>query len=393
MFKLTKMNTSKAFRMLILVFSFLMFIWQASKAIGKLMDPPVVDSTERLKSADIEPLLITICPLGQWNKTMLIQNDYRDELDLLKGYSKTGTFVGWGAQHNLTFEELVAEVSNYNLSHCRIHAHSNNIQTEVNYEIRFYPPYGFCYDLLNLTTVGILDIWTENTEYKAAQVYITDKKLKTKNFVFTESHWGSKIFLELGLQEYFIETKLLSNFDPRNPDVCRDYRNDDYEKCVDDELQEIWKPLINCNPPWLSSQDQCDSTFNITQDLAESIRNKTAETVHSIYWMTTFPAKERCKKSCTFSQPNVLYGKHKPGYDPVSDNMITLNFAEEVVYTTKKLAFRHSDFLIDMGSSLGLWFGLSVFGITDLGIMAFLWVKESRKELMRNFMSKGKLII
>ena len=61
------MNVSKAFRMLILVFSFLMFLWQARIAVIQLMDPPLVDSTERLNIADIEPLLITICPLEQWN--------------------------------------------------------------------------------------------------------------------------------------------------------------------------------------------------------------------------------------------------------------------------------------------------------------------------------------
>jgi hypothetical protein len=65
------MNVTKAFRMLILVFSFLMFIWQASVAISNLMNPHVVDSTERLNIADLEPLLITICPTEQWNRTML----------------------------------------------------------------------------------------------------------------------------------------------------------------------------------------------------------------------------------------------------------------------------------------------------------------------------------
>lgn len=47
------MNVTKAFRMLILLFSFLMFIWQASVAVGKLINPPVVDSTERLNMTDI----------------------------------------------------------------------------------------------------------------------------------------------------------------------------------------------------------------------------------------------------------------------------------------------------------------------------------------------------
>ena len=265
-----------------------MFIWQASVAIGKLLDPPVVDSTERLNTADIEPLLITICPLGQWNKTMLNQNDYRDDLDLLKGYSKTGDFVGWGAHLNLTFEELVGKVTNFNLTNSKIYGQLNyKAIIDLNYEIRFYPRYGYCYDLVNLTTSGIVVIWIEFPEYKEAKLFITDKTLKTRNAVFAESQWGSKILLQSNFQQYYIETKLLSNFDPRNPDDCNKYRNDDYEKCVDDELQNIWKPLINCNPPWFSSKDQCNSVIDIDKDLADLIRNKTEDTVTRMYWMVS----------------------------------------------------------------------------------------------------------
>jgi hypothetical protein len=55
-----------------------------------------------------------------------------------------------------------------------------------------------------------------------------------------------------------------------------------------------------------------------------------------------------------------------------------LKFDELVVHRTKVLAYGFSEFLIDMGSNLGLWFGLSVLGITDLGIMAMQWFKKIR---------------
>ena len=80
-------------------------------------------------------------------------------------------------------------------------------------------------------------------------------------------------------------------------------------------------------------------------------------------------------------QANVLL------YDKIKGSGITLKFADKVVYTTKKLAYGPSAFLIDMGSSLGLWFGLSVFGITDLSIFTFQWVKNKRREVMRIFMN------
>ena len=377
------MNASKAFRMLILLISFMMFIWQASVAVGNLMDQPVVDLTERFSIADIDPLLITICPLEQWDYTELQQYGYYHEQNLLNGFNSLGT-MAWGAQYNLTFEELVSRVSKYNLSESDMSIQNRKVWKNAEYEIRFYPMHGYCYDLVNISTSGELKIHTRYPQYQEAVVYITDKKLRTKNTVFAESHWGSKIILQKGLrQEFVVKVEQLSHFDPRDPDDCKEYDPDAYEKCIDDELQKVWKPMINCNPPWLSPKDQCDNMINVTVTQIEI--DKMVNTGNGIFQMTTYPAKESCTKPCTVTQPNIFFEyEGKAHYHLVSS--LVLNFGNQVVYTSKKLAYGPSDFLIDMGSSLGLWFGLSVFGITDLGIMAFQWVKKIRHKIMRKFM-------
>ena len=98
--------------------------------------------------------------------------------------------------------------------------------------------------------------------------------------------------------------------------------------------------------------------------------------------MKTYPTKERCTKPCTVAQPTVMYNANEVLEDYPEHFVLCLKFAEQVVYTTKKLAYGTSEFLIDMGSSLGLWFGLSVFGITDLGITTFQWVKNIRQKVV-----------
>ena len=81
----------------------------------------------------------------------------------------------------------------------------------------------------------------------------------------------------------------------------------------------------------------------------------------------------------------IIYRKDEE-FDSVNNfTGLILNFAEQVSYTTKHLAYGPSEFLIDMGSSLGLWFGLSVFGITDLVSKAFQLVKNTRQEVIRKF--------
>ena len=55
--------------------------------------------------------------------------------------------------------------------------------------------------------------------------------------------------------EYMVKVEQLSNFDPRKPDECKEYTDGEFERCVDDGLQDLWKPILGCNPPWLSPQD------------------------------------------------------------------------------------------------------------------------------------------
>ena len=100
-------------------------------------------------------------------------------------------FTVWSALHNLTFEELLGKVLNYDLSKPVIYGNINNRNMVVNFESRFYPKFGYCYDIVNLSTSGEIEI-VILTDYKKVQIYIADKKLRTRNDVHVAaSHWGS----------------------------------------------------------------------------------------------------------------------------------------------------------------------------------------------------------
>ena len=261
--------------------------------------------------------------------------------------------------------------------------------TKTAYEKNFYPMFfGWCYDLVNLSTIGevVLKVkmGSEDNLVSQYRVYITDKRFRTRNTLYVKSHWGSSIDIyRHKWSKYVVRVEQLSFFDPRKPDECKTYTQDDFYKCVDNEVKKVWKPLINCNPPWLTSEDQCDRQFNYKTEMDIKIRNETLETQLGIYQMKTFPAKEKCFNPCTVAQSMVL----ESGIDTDQyASLLTLDFEDRVVYTTKELAYGPSEFLIDLGSSLGLWFGLSVFGITDLGIMALEWVNDMRGEVKKKYM-------
>ena len=43
----------------------MMFLYQLNFAINKLMDPPIVETTDTLKLNRIEPPMMTVCPVNQ----------------------------------------------------------------------------------------------------------------------------------------------------------------------------------------------------------------------------------------------------------------------------------------------------------------------------------------
>ena len=54
---------------------------------------------------------------------------------------------------------------------------------------------------------------------------------------------------------------------------------------------------------------------------------------------------------------------------------VTISFRERVPQRFVKSAYNEADLLIEAGSSLGLWLGLSVIGLYDLLIMGLRKVK------------------
>ena len=398
-----EVDKKKVLKWVILSFSFFMFCYQAEIAIRKLMSPPVIDSTDIHSLADIQLPLITICAKKQWNKTKLLKFGYYNEIEFLAGYGgldKEDYVFAWGAQHNISYDELLDGILNINSSNPYEVEKPEEDQADryiYVYEHRFYPRFGLCADILNYTLNengdAVFDIEV-NMKYQfydnatqiyrnnfEAEVFLTDNHLRTKTSVHLQSHWGSNIIIENGWDDqYVIQVEQLSNFNPRKEEECRDYVDQEYANIAKENLQDLFKPLIDCIPPWVSEKDQCTGVINATEEVTDKYWYNTEvyNTFKSISKMVDYPALESCTKPCNVKRSNVLLNSNKFTEKTLLSSTLRLKFDILVVHRTKILAYGFSDFLIDLGSSLGLWFGLSVFGITDLGIAALHLLKRMR---------------
>ena len=337
--------------------------------------------------------MITICPLNQFNVTKMTELGYQDKTNFLFGFYMKKFVVSWGAEQNLSFDKLLEEMLNLNEYPCiEMNIDSGGLK-QINYEPRFYPMYGRCFDVFNYTASETVElaITIDNKINSEAEIFLTDRKLRTMNTVHTISHLGPSIIVQhRWTYNYMVKVELLSNYNPLYPDDCKEYSATEFEQCVDDKLQDFWKPVIKCNPPWLSKQDQCMEAVNITDENLQVYNNKEIQkTVLNIQMMKDFSAKYNCTKPCTVTKLNIFVNGKEDNSDQNSNQraaFLNLKFDNLVVKRTKQISYRFSDFLIDLGSSLGLCFGLSVFGITDLGIMALQWGKTLRQNEMKKLL-------
>ena len=56
-----------------------------------------------------------------------------------------------------------------------------------------------------------------------------------------------------------------------------------------------------------------------------------------------------------------------------------VEFNPVVTYTKNIVTYGSFEFLVDVGGSLGLWIGLSVFGLVDFGVDIFNFVGGLKK--------------
>ena len=368
-------NNKEFVKMVVVFVSSMMFIYQICQSIQNLLHPPVADTSENIFIQDISLPLITICPHDQVNETKVKELGFSEyfkssRLGFLMGLKKDKgvSKLSWGTDMNKTYEELLeyvldgdADLAVNMIKDGKFHNKKYNKNLKKKFYIGFW---GFCWELEDYDITSILAIisWSG----KQLEVYITDRKIKSFYSLNIDSQLGQKIVSSAtDTIWYVIDVMMKNNEDPRTSESCVHYEQDEFENCIDERVQNWIKPEIGCNPPWLSKKDQCEA--NLTS-ITSGYKMKAIQIVN--HEDPTFA--DLCLKPCT----EMKYYARIRTYAP--DRYIKLSFNPNVQYSGKMLTYNYSSFLIDVGSSLGLWFGLSVLGLTDLGILIFNFFKNKK---------------
>ena len=130
---------------------------------------------------------------------------------------------------------------------------------------------------------------------------------------------------------------------------------------------------MNCIPPWLSSKNQCFMNIELNNQTEKDIKTMILHNFTSpIENALPTKAEKSCKSHCRKMTNTVtLRTEHKELH-----SYLIIRFKNPVKVGKKTIVYTWFNFIVDIGSSLGLWLGLSALGITDLMIEAYMVAKK-----------------
>ena len=396
-------------RILVILLAIIMFCIQFETAIKNLTNPPTVDSTYITELENIDLPLITVCPTNQTNITALEESGYFYPKFVLAGWKTDEQITSWGDKQNLTFRDVLKILkiwyidddeldSMIHFSEVNYHTYllinqifdlnsldalvlsDNNFYNFPRKDIIFFPKYGFCYQVSNYSTkfeVGIISNIKQDI-----RVFVTDRNFKSYFSLDYASHQGSPIIVSKGVSQRF-EVKIdVSSTCPVETEVTA---KNDFEKCVDRKVQEkIGKPL-GCIPPWISPNNQCNGSY--PYDFVEKkIPDFEYEYIDLIYGLKKTEIEKKCRKYCSSTTVTVQEGEK---FEQEQDQQeIQITFNDRVKVTETVFNYSPFQFIIDVGSSVGLWLGLSVLGLYDLWILILEYIQS--REFFRKLNSATK---
>ena len=189
---------------------------------------------------------------------------------------------------------------------------------------------------------------------------------------------GDKIFSENGMIRFY-NIKLEEIHLMEAIGDCTNYRvkNDfeTYSDCVSNEQYKMFKPFLGCKNPVLSAPrdpDNCKGRVDLGHQLPEFLEMWNEFVVS--FLISGDPQTEACLKPCLQLKAEAsLINRVKSDADATR---VYLNFEKTVKVTSYRRAYGLFDLVIDIGSSLGLWVGISVVGVFDLLLHTAIFVRQ-----------------
>ena len=382
-------------KVILQVLAFVVFSWQMKSALLKYSNAPtmVSGSSKTINNFD-KHILITICKSSQFDYIRSPLLGYKTRTPFLAGEHNSNKILTWTGTGNLTLNETINILFQAGIK-------EQNVYTDfVETNTKFLIPFGVCTVLKGKPSQLIsdkekrLDLYLKNAGKYV--VYITDVASDLHFQIQRPLATGDKMSIKIPVnttmnKQAFYSVELTERQVNTGDGSCINYPDQaghtSYHDCVEKENQRRILPILGCMVPWMSNENQCTGFLErlpkhevYLQWIKDVYKNSVAgDFYHSL----------SCLLPCNLVTAHAANLEDRES-DYKGDHIIAIYFKKNVKVETVILAYGMDSLLVEIGSSLGLWLGLSVVGLFDVLLLIILRTRQFMQVVWRLFLKDNK---
>ena len=283
-------------------------------------------------------------------------------------------FLSWEGTQNITYEKLLRKL--FTSLRPGGNINGKRIDTWGLHQV-FLAFNGFC-SKLKLPDIENGENWEIYVfDGYNFQVFIEDPDLALLYTINSNSLFGD--FIEFGgignYEEKYYSVSLEEINWLEESGECTNYGEaSTYMDCIANEQKKIFEPILGCMVPWLVSADHPNiCRGRIANTMTEERYQQYSQNISKLYYNRRYRDVEQysnCLKPCKEIKAYSKLKKYETRYLMDISKEVHIRFDRTVKVTTYLKAFGLFDLVVEVGSSLGLWIGLSALGVFDLILQA-----------------------
>ena len=310
-----------------------------------------------------------VCSDNQFNYSKAATHGYQSNTNFLAGKvtnSTTPSWMGNTTNNNLTPDMSLESLYSFNYSDLAVgNGKSEKVEVVTS---------GFCMKISNFSMNSTIEMTTKNplrfyildpyrsTALRLERMLGHTRKLKEGQAGFSFSF--NKISLELH------DDKI------HDGDICKHYSSTkgNFGDCFDQELEEKLKDWFGCLPIWFpTDSNKCNNSSRTHNETAYD---------YLFDYLKNLEMKTKCKPSCYQMKINFMLVKEFTNFPKYS--VLEIKFDRDVQVYKRVYSYDVFSLVVELGSALGLWVGLSALGLLDIIIEVCFKAKQSVRNYLKH---------
>ena len=337
-------------------------------SLWKYLSKPIVQQTSKTSLHDIERPIIYVCQENQFNYSESPKYGYQYMTDFTSGNIGNGNF-SWKSKHgNSSYRELQKRLFQYNYTNPNLivwdYVNKTWIEASSKPELVNILGYGFCMKLKHDYVPSIAIGGEKDFTFLIAD----PSRANRLKISYVGNGIGSSILNSDSTYDYFtyrMDITLYNSYIFEGME-CRDYSKigSSYGECIENILEKKLIEWYGCIAPWFPK----NTSLVCEEDIEMKINDKMTM-VNAVDQLDKLARDQdvsifsTCLKPCLTMDIRLRLVHKISNLVDVGGAEISLN--DEVVVYTAVIDYDMFNLVVDLGSALGLWLGLSALSIFD----------------------------